>query len=286
MDLGLVCGAVGVIGIPAAIGLTMAATSPGEFRFVRGCFILAALLTFASAIWLTHEMPLGIAKIVIVGAIGAVAAIGLVVAFDWVAQKQHMAAPEDSSVAGLDNTISISCAWSKPPSHYREDKTLVMVDFQGIPVTGVDFNRQSAGPMRFVRSSEPFPVSEHYSDMWYRCDIINHGSQPVRSVWAKFPVVYNAVVRAENGTRSGEMIAAGFARSSMFDLAPGESDFFYFANACAAFVTIFPPKTVMLQTMADDAVHQVRVVTSSGWQIALMPSPKPLNAPVDQFVPQ
>ena len=52
MDWGLVLGAAGVIGIPVAIGLTMAATTKGEFWFVQGCFILAAILTFASFLWL------------------------------------------------------------------------------------------------------------------------------------------------------------------------------------------------------------------------------------------
>jgi hypothetical protein len=37
IDWGLALGAVGIIGIPIAIGLTMAATTSGEFRFVRGC---------------------------------------------------------------------------------------------------------------------------------------------------------------------------------------------------------------------------------------------------------
>jgi hypothetical protein len=195
--------------------------------------------------------------------------------------------PKNAAILpSLDNTIAVSCAWSMPPARYREDKTLHIVDFQGVPETGIDFNRQSAGPMHFVRSSEPFRPSESYSNMWYRCDVANHGPQPVRGLWVKFPVAYNAVVPQENGTKSGEMIAAGFARGPMLDLAAGESDYFYFANASAAFVTVLPPTSATLQTMADNTEHEVKVIASSNWQVGLLPSSKPLNAPVDKVSPQ
>lgn len=207
------------------------------------------------------------------------ALIGLVGAF---MSDKESTIRSNAKVSALDNTIAFACAWSRPPSHYREDKTLAIADFQGVPISGVDFNRQSAGPARFIRSSEPFQSSDHYSNVWYRCDITNHGSQPIRNLRAKFPVAYSAAVPSENGTRSGDMIGAGFALSPDFDLAPGETDYFYFANASAAFVTEFPPNSVVLQTMADNTPQVVRVVTSSTWQVALMPSPKPLNADTDR----
>jgi hypothetical protein len=99
MDWGLVLGAIGVIGIPAAVGLTMAAATPGEFRFVWGCFIVAATLTLGSFIWLTYEQPLGLAKILVAGIIGAIVSIGLVIAFGWVRSKQDAAEHAASPVA-------------------------------------------------------------------------------------------------------------------------------------------------------------------------------------------
>jgi hypothetical protein len=98
IDWGLVLGAVGVVGIPVAIGLTMAASTPGEFRFVRGCFITAAVLTIGSLAWLTYEQDLGLAKIAIAGVVGAVVAIGLVVALEWVNRKQAEVKPFVSPV--------------------------------------------------------------------------------------------------------------------------------------------------------------------------------------------
>lgn len=104
---------MGVIGIPVAIGLTMAATTPGEFRFVRGCFIVAATLTLGSFIWLTHEQQLGIGKLILVGAIGAIVTIGLVIALDWVKRKQLSAQPKDATVQ-LPGKIEI-CSKSGAP---------------------------------------------------------------------------------------------------------------------------------------------------------------------------
>ncbi len=98
IDPGLVLGALGVIGVPAAIGLTMAATTRGEFLFVRCCFIVAAALTIFSVVWLTHEMPFGPVKLAVVGAAGAIATIGLAVAWDWVSRKETDALPKQAEV--------------------------------------------------------------------------------------------------------------------------------------------------------------------------------------------
>jgi hypothetical protein len=91
IDWGLVLGAAGVVGIPAAVGLTMGATTRGEFRFVRACFIVAGLLTLASLAWLTYEHPLGLGKILVAAVVGAAVAVGLVVALEWVSNKESAA---------------------------------------------------------------------------------------------------------------------------------------------------------------------------------------------------
>lgn len=256
-------------------------TFPTEIVRLAGLLVIAAsIIGLAAWFWWGYRRPKLSAALVMIGTalitIGAI--VGLVGAF--MIDKESTARLVEKS-SPLDNTVAFACAWSKPPGHYREDKTLAIVDFQGVPISGIDFNRQSAGPMRFIRSSEPFQSSDHYSNMWYRCDITNHGSQTIRNLRTKFPVVYSAVVPTENGTRSGEMIAAGFALSPNFDLAAGETDYFYFANASAAFVSVLPPNSAMLQTLTDGTVHEVRVVTSSSWHVSLLPSPKPLNANTD-----
>lgn len=55
MDLGLVLGIVGVIGIPLSVGLTMAVSTPGEFRFVKGLFGISAIVATAAIFLLQWE---------------------------------------------------------------------------------------------------------------------------------------------------------------------------------------------------------------------------------------
>jgi hypothetical protein len=93
MDWGAILGIVSVIGIPVAVGLTMAATTPGEFRFIRGCFILAAILACGSALLFNApDIPLW-ARVLVTSLVGGLSLGGLVIAFDWVGKKQAAVAP-------------------------------------------------------------------------------------------------------------------------------------------------------------------------------------------------
>jgi hypothetical protein len=127
IDWGLVLGAVGVIGIPVAVGLTMAATTKGEFWFVRGCFIVAALLTLASLAWLTYEHPLGPGKISVAAVVGAIVAVGLVVALEWVSNKERAALPTDH-----EGTSEPKGANANPPKYSGEiapvEKVIFAID--------------------------------------------------------------------------------------------------------------------------------------------------------------
>jgi hypothetical protein len=183
-------------------------------------------------------------------ALAGLICLGLVVVLEiqqaiWASHASEPAATTATpkQINLLDNTIGFECAWSAPPTHYREDKNLFIVDFQGIPVTGINPNQQVAGPMSFRRSAEPFKASNHYSDMWYRCNITNYGTQPVRNLRAKFPVQFAEEEPTENGTRSGKIVASGYALTPPIDLGTGlaGSDYFYFANASAAYIHIGVP---------------------------------------------
>ena len=183
----------------------------------------------------------------------------------------------------LDNTIGFECAWSAPPSHYREDKTLFIVDFQAVPVTGINPNQQVAGPMSFRRSAEPFKASDHYSNVWYRCNITNYGTQPVRNLRAKFPVLFQEAEVTETGTKSGKIVASGHALTPSIDLGtgPAGSDYFYFANASVVYIQVAVPTTAVLQTLADDELRVVKLVPPSAGKgvFFLTPSTNPLHPP-------
>jgi hypothetical protein len=102
MDWGILLGVVGVFGIPLALailGLTMAATTHGEFRFVRACFVAAGVVSAATVFLLQWNYPEGppIMRIVIVALAGALIFGGVSAALDWVKHKEVAAIPESKA---------------------------------------------------------------------------------------------------------------------------------------------------------------------------------------------
>src|ERR1700694_5959741 len=92
VDWGLVLAAISVVAIPVGFGIgvvAMANPTPGEFRFAKACFMVAAITAVGSVLWMTHEMQLNSTKIILTGTIGATVAIGLLLALNWVSEKQE-----------------------------------------------------------------------------------------------------------------------------------------------------------------------------------------------------
>jgi hypothetical protein len=240
-----------------------------------GVLLMAGSLAYAGACWVfPHRESRMIATILmIVFGVWFLASVAL---FLWPRGHKQSSEP-------LDNTVGIECAWSAPPSRYRDDKTLFLVDFQGVPNTkyATDFTKQTAGPSRFRRSAEPFKSSPHYGDYWYRCDIKNYGSQAIRNIRMKFPVEYRKPVKEANGSiRSGDVIARGFALSADFDLAANETDYFYFASASPAFVDVHLPSVATLQTLDSETVRTVKLILPTGESkrgFGLLPSSDPIG---------
>jgi hypothetical protein len=114
--LDTVLAVLGVIGVPIAIGIgmTMANPSHGEFRFARGCFIVAAILSLLSVLWLTREVPLGIGRLSLTGLLGAAIAVSLAVSLDWVNKRQNP-----------DGTIGLAdFSWTWDPLSSKEIEVL------------------------------------------------------------------------------------------------------------------------------------------------------------------
>lgn len=176
----------------------------------------------------------------------------------------------------IDNTIMFQCSSSGPPTTYRADRTLYIVQFQGIPVHGPDYQGQIAGSVSFPRSSDPFranPASD-----WVRCDVTNYGSKPLRNIRARFPVQFLEVVKTEDGYRSGAVHAAGQALAPGLDLGTGanNSDYFYFSNNAPAFVVVSYPPTAQAQTLDEDQAHEIKLVppTRDSWGVVMEPEIK------------
>jgi hypothetical protein len=276
-----------LIGSLLTVGVGMLALPAAYFRAARWCFIIAATgFAGIGVMWgLATTEPL-VVRVLITGLLGFVAASGLTEALrltthlETKVREEATAAAPAATPAPPEITIGVICSWSQPPTHYRDDRTLYMVDFQGIPVTGLNPGQQIAGPMSFIRSSEPFKGSVHHTS-WNRCDITNYSTQPVRDILLLFPTAFLEPEKTENGYRSGKVLALGYARAPMIDLAGGATDYFYFANASPAFVQGTIPPTAMLQTLADDTMRAVKVLgkgeINPGFN--LMPSTNPLGQP-------
>lgn len=93
MDWGILLGVVGVLAIPlalATLGLTMVATTRGEFNFVRGCFVAAALVSAITVFllyWYYREGSLPM-RAIFAAIAGAVIFGGLATALNWVDRKE------------------------------------------------------------------------------------------------------------------------------------------------------------------------------------------------------
>jgi hypothetical protein len=100
MDWGITLGLIGIVCIPLTVALTMSASSPGEFNFIRSCFILAAILMVGSALMLHRldNMPLW-ARVSVAAVVGALASGALVFALDWVRNKEALARKQLEPIA-------------------------------------------------------------------------------------------------------------------------------------------------------------------------------------------
>jgi hypothetical protein len=104
MDWGIFLGVIGVLAIPlalATLGLTMVATTRGEFNFVRGCFVAAALVSTVTVFllyWYYREGSLPM-RVVVAAVAGAVIFGGLAAALNWVDRKQAPLPPPTGRAA-------------------------------------------------------------------------------------------------------------------------------------------------------------------------------------------
>ena len=106
LDMALVLGIISVVGIPFALGLTMPVSTPGEFRFARGCLIASGALSILSLFvvqWL-HDWGPTEMKIVVNAVIAAVVVGGITYGLDWLKKK------ESSISATAPSTVSPTVA--------------------------------------------------------------------------------------------------------------------------------------------------------------------------------
>lgn len=153
MDWGILLGVVGVFGIPLALailGLTMAATTPGEFRFIRACFIAAAVISAVTVFLLQWNYTEGIPAVRIgtIAILGAMIFGGLAASLDWLNHKQNP--PKQGTDNAIEGSVFVEVQNLTPlPEVYPSDgriEVLLLSSEQQL------LNGDSTGTRRVVTS--------------------------------------------------------------------------------------------------------------------------------------
>jgi hypothetical protein len=258
MDWGLVLTAVGVIGVPVAIGLTMGTTTPGEFRFVRGCFIVAAILTLGSLIWLTHEYPLGLIKIASAAIIGATIAVGLVVAFDWIKKKEDIAIPRSAKklFAQCDNAQPIT---------FPADGRIYQIQINAIPGPyGGGIAVSTAPP------GGPIDLGVRNTS---RCQFTNYSDEPLFKVSVAFHMTFMEAIKDKVTPTSMQSGAVTLDRDWVVEIpkidAGKDAPFtIYLFNMTSQFVRVTLPNKASLSNG-----ESIDLIQPKSWGMHFAPNP-------------
>ncbi len=258
-------------GILIAGALALIAFTHKEIRTARLLLALGSILTVIRWLMWSFTTDAGWQfRALAGGVLGALLLAGLPALWAWTRDREQparaeQAANEETSQAeaakSLDNAVSIQCSQSSPPTRYREDKTLYIVKFQGVPIKGPEYDGQVAGPISFPRSSDPFK-SNQTSD-WYRCEVTNYGTKPLRNIRAKFPSQFLEIVKTDNGYKGGKAVAGGYALTPPFDLGVNSSDYFYFSSSSPTFIALTYPTTAQAQVLGDSNFYEIKLVPPS-----------------------
>jgi hypothetical protein len=194
----------------------------------------------------------------------------------WLFELSHQ--PGQSGADNLYSVIGFQCTWSMPPTRYREDRQLSIVEFQGIPINAFRSDIQIAGPMRLVLGSDPIASAGNDHTTWYRCDATNYGNKTVRDMRAHFPAQVMEAVKTDKGNAAGKILAFGYALTPDMEMQTGSKnvDFFYFHNTSPAYVVISYPTTAELLVLGESQKRVVQLVPPSGVEkkeLVLWPAP-------------
>jgi len=235
LDLGLVLGVIGVIGIPVAVGtgLAVAVKTPQEFWFVRGCFVVAALLTVVSFIWLTHELPLGPVKTTAAAIIGAITLVALVGGFDWLSKKEEAVKKEEATSLSIkpkenDLALLVECFSGVMPT---TPERIYALNLFPVPAENGGgglaeyFSFDNKGERTWPKSKTGFPL------MAYKCQLTNYGTAPLFNVFLALHLQFQNSIAEDNGSeRSGEVYLRRDWPISISKIDPGTSNPFVFTS--------------------------------------------------------
>jgi hypothetical protein len=209
-----------------------------EFRISRICFIGAGLLFLAKlTIWGAQDLtPIRLGTIAIAGAL---IASGLAYALEWVNKKEKSVGGNIAEVQNLDRKISFNCYNSTRPTHFRENRSLHIVQIMQPPPPDMPASYGVANTFLAQGTSEvkwpdDFPIFVQ------KCVLANYGNTPVFRASVDLFVEWKEAEKTDNGTKAGKTLRSGFAPSPQLDLgvASQNEDYFYVVNTTRHYVII------------------------------------------------
>ncbi|MDR7038584.1 hypothetical protein J2X36_003350 [Methylobacterium sp. BE186] len=232
---------LGLAATPLSLGLSMAAKTRGEFRFVKACLWLAASAIIGNhlvGIWQSGK-PIGVLGILVAAAIGAAVTAGMAVALDWVSRKERSAlgyttadAPKKSPSA----PIILECHNANLPSETPPEGIIHTMDVGDPEHEVLDLGKR-------------WSPGNSYKIAWdgirsaYRCDVTNLGAEAVFNVLLTFKLSFHDTAPESGDTTEqiGKLVLSRDRRIRIPALAPNKPFTFYVYNKSRYFVMADAP---------------------------------------------
>jgi hypothetical protein len=208
MDWGILLGVVGVFGIPLALailGLTMVATTPGEFKFVRACFVVAGVVSAATVFLLQWNYPEGspTMRAVIIAVVGALIFGGVSVALDWVKSKEAAIIPDKTTQVGDGVELLLECQQASLPTVGlpRQSSLTVVSPFRFDKEGTIGISGVVTEPGELIHLPEEWKGKSASSA---RCRLTNYGKTTLFNVEVPIRITFKRIKR---GSAPGNAIA-------------------------------------------------------------------------------
>lgn len=255
---------LGVVGIPVSVALTMAATTKGEFRFLRLCLWVSAAFAVGAhlvALW-NKPGPISALEVLIAALVGAVAVGGLAYAIDWVKRKELAtlsATSESPPVAEAPSgktTLYLECAFAPMPHTWPEPDGRVYAFPAGANNRPEEWIGGGLSEY-FGKVGSPTSFGEFVKANSYKCELINYGDVPIFNVDLVFRFRYLEAVKQGNSQQGGKLIAEGDYPIQIRKVDPGRSNafVFYLFHLGTQFINVgFPTSATFLTPASQERV--------------------------------
>jgi hypothetical protein len=258
-----------IVGIVATAGYGVLSLHPADFRIAKRCF-WAAALGFATIgiVWgATTLEAMWIIRVLVVGLIGGIAAIGLSESLRWVSHRESASThatttSSTSNDAETDAQIVFECRLSELPSNVPPGGRIFYMP--------LFYSQESAvKPIGLAfRDGQPGAEWQWFPDtkfaQIYRCEMINYGRDPLLQVSLMFKVEYREINQNEDKSVStaGKSVHVEEWPIFLSRIDPGKDNTsaFYIYNQSSFYAYVIPPNDGYYTSLSDRSVHRAALL--------------------------